>query len=48
MFFKAKLWSLSTWHWQSHGKMAVYQAFCYGEATHNFEIQECSDLGVLE
>lgn len=46
MFFKAKLWSLSTWHWQSQGKCT--RPFCYGEATHNFEIQDCRDLGVLE
>lgn len=27
MFFKATQWSLSTWHWQSQGKMPAYQAF---------------------
>lgn len=49
MFFKAAQWSLSIWHWQSQGKMPVYQAFfVLGKFMCNFENKDCRDLGVLE
>lgn len=49
-FFKAKLWSLSTWHWQCQGKKPMYQAFllwiylkCWDPGLQRFRCPEIDD-----